>query len=309
MPPLSLTFTPTVDELVAALTKQQRRARDLPWSGIAGRVATMRARDFEADRKRDFGLDVVRLQGGIALDIAAAWRGTKGDSVTTKFADGMRTGRAIGGAVGSTAGAAAGVPMVGSIVEATLGLLAGIFNALVPLEAENLRARIFDTARSWDPIERYLAIPLLRQVMIAARRRENKPIPGPLRMDDGGWKIIGPLFNVAGHFSVESLFQSAWPELPPTWDDPRTLYAIAVACSCEDDQMRIDELGISPPLWAPQRAAVGSWYYASLGPAGRPTCGQVREKAAAAGITFASPPIGVWAESQVQAAMARRSYE
>lgn len=305
---VTISFAPDIGALIDAATAAQRRASSRPWSGLAGRVATMRARDRAVDDRRDFALDVARLQGAIALDIAAAWRGTKGDSFSTRFAEGLRTGRAIGAGVGGAAGAAAGAPAVAGIAEAVGGLLGGLFNAVVPLEAENLRARIFETARSWDPIERYLAPPLLRQVMVAARRRESKPIPPPLRFDDGGFKVIGPLYQVAGHFSVESLFQSAWPDLPPTWDDDRTLYALAIACSCEDDQLRIDDLGISPPLWAPQRAGIGAWYYAALGPAGRPTCGEVRARAAARRIDFTRPPLGPWAASQVQAALARRSY-
>jgi hypothetical protein len=302
-------FETLATQVARDLSESQRKASSRPWAGLSGRVATMRGRARRADERRDLALDIARLQGAIALDCAAAWRGTKGDSFSTRFADGLRTGRAIGAGVGGAAGAAAGAPAVAGIAEAVGGLLGGLVSAVIPFEAEALRARLFETARSWDPIERYLSPPLLRQVMIAARRRENKPIPQPLRFDDGGFKIIGPLYQVAGHFSVEALFQSAWPELPPTWEDDRTLYAIAIACSCEDDALRIDDLGLSPPLWAPQRAAIGAWYYAALGPAGRPTCGQVRARAASRGIDFSRPPVGPWAAPLVQAALARRSYE
>jgi hypothetical protein len=178
--------------------------------------------------------------------------------------------------------------------------------AILPLEKENLRARVNDEIRTWSPIERYVALALIQTLANASRRKEGQPtISDPWRTDGGGFKTVwGPLFTIAGHFHLESLFEGEFPALPATLDDPRTLYVLTSAVASEDDGAKLSDVGSG---MATGRSGAGAWYRAAYDAAGRPTAGQLRARAVSAVIAgLANAPLGEWARPLLEDALRNR---
>lgn len=269
---------------------------------LSGLVASYRA-EKRADELAEL---VVQLQLLLAKRIALAWGGVTGETAADGFTRGVRLGRSVGSGIGAAVGGIAGVPGLAQGIELVTGLVTGIVLAIVPLEKENLRARVNDEIRSWAPIERYLFLSLVRTLAQASRRKEGAPaLTDSWRTDGGGWHTVaGPLYTIAGYFGLESLYERELPALPPTLDDPRTLYVLTAAVAAEDDDARLSDVG---GLMATGRTGAGPWYRAAYDAAGRPTAGQLRARARAAGLaSIEQIPVGEWARPAIEDALRAR---
>lgn len=270
------------------------------------------------------------LRLALAQDIARLYAGERGESVFLDMSRGLETGRTVGRTVGEAA-QSSGIP--GAVFEAAGAAFGTIFGALGALiEKENLRARYNDWARGLSPVERYLALALLRPMVDKARERDRLSPQGPWRFKPGGFvTVAGPFSDFPAHFNLESLLETAWPEPPPASPargklgalgrhDSRELYiryALAALGASENDDVRLDHPGnISPPLTAVHRQGAGgvpgvpaqNWLHREWELRGGPTAGAARASALAAGLDdVTDAPLWPELEPAIDAALARRA--
>lgn len=265
------------------------------------------------------------LRLALAQEIARLYAGQQGESAFVDASRGLATGRTVGRTVGEAA-SSSGIP--GFVFEAAGAAFGAIFGALAALvEKENLRARFNDWARSLTPVERYLALALLRPMVDKARERDRLSKQGPWRFKPGGFVSVGgPFADFPAHFNLESLVESPWPEPPAAassklrgWRDSREQYiryALAALGLSENDDVRLNHPGnIAPPLTAIHRQGVGgtpgnpsqNWLHREWEIRGGPTAGQARASALAAGLDdVTDAPLWPALEPAIDAAIARR---
>ena len=266
------------------------------------------------------------LRLALAQDIARLYAGQQGESAFLDASRGLATGRTVGRTVGEAA-SSSGIP--GFVFEAAGAAFGAIFGALAALvEKENLRARFNDWARSLSPVERYLALALLRPMVDRARERDRLSKQGPWRFKPGGFVSVGgPFADFPAHFNLESLVESRWPEPPPAassktaggWRDSRehyVRYALAALALSENDDVRLNHPGnLAPPLTAIHRQGIGgtpgnpgeNWLHREWELRGGPTAGAVRSSALAAGLSdVTDAPLWPALEPAIDAAIARR---
>lgn len=270
------------------------------------------------------------LRVELARDIATIYAGEKGESVFADMSRGLNTGRTVGRTIGE---AASGAGLPGFVFEAAGAAFGVIFGALGALiEKENLRARFNDWARGLSPVERYLALALLRPMVDKARERDRLSKQGPWRFKPGGFVTVGgPFADFPAHFNLESLVESSWPEPPAAALgrsklealarlDSRELYiryALAALGCSEDDDVRLNHPGnAAPPMTAIWRQGIGgvpnnpaaNWLHKEWEIRGGPTAGQARASALAAGLDdVTDAPLWAELEPAIDAALARRA--
>lgn len=264
-----------------------------------------------------------RLRLELARDIAELYAGERGESGFVAASRGLTTGRQLGASLGG----ALGLGPIAEGIGAGFGALFGAFSALV--EKENLRARFNDWARSLSPVERYLAVALLRPMVTAARARDRLAPVDRWRTAPGGFKTVGgPLADFPGHFNLESLVESSWPEPPPAQTakgravglrdvrEQYIRYALAVLGASENDEVRLNHPGNwGPPGTAIQRQGIGgpagdpsrNWLHREWEVRGGPTAGEVRAAARAVGLEdLTAAPLWEALRPEIEAALARR---